>query len=292
MRTDRVIWMALTGAIFCVLPIGAANGQDTPASMETGQDPSAFATPHALVPGPDAERRRAANDNAVFLIERLRGETYQVLESERSLIERTLEEYAEFAEEPKTLLPDLLTFYARALSNPKNGTKVTDAWAIALDAKRSHTSMSGMQDLLIEAAIATGQANQIGAARNYLSAAKQIAVEQRGPSDLLDIQFKVRELLATGGSRDWREVEDEITDMRDFGRSFAMWSREQFEILLLEIELRLRVQPEAPEKRESLSFVREELMLAYKAQVSPLTQILKNRFRGLLRTLEDTYQLS
>lgn len=280
-KSTLFIGTSLLVASFALIQVDAA-------AQEFSDEDAAVMDPFDQTPldAKEEERRMKTLLAAEQLVQRFEEASLTSIRENQKLIFKTLEDYDGAAQEPKLLKPALLLLNARALDEKASGRALTTAWTNAVLAE---TRPVQRVDLLFEAASVLGQKGDRSAARTFLAQAKAYVQGERGQSDLLDIEFKVRELLVTGSSRDWREVEDEITDMRGLAVKFPVWSTEKLEILILEANLRLDAQPEEINKENNIRSIRSEARLSYSAQTQPVPQLLKDQYRTLMRRIDDIY---
>ena len=263
----------------------AALGQD----RLDGQNAFPASEPIVTEKSGEVEKRLEAVMAAEALLSEFKRADVQRVKGNQKRISETVDTYEALALPPQPLRRDLLVLKARALAGEDTAREGLAVWQQVVVQNFTDAERLG---LLLEAAATAGLARDVAAARGLLSRAKVLTEKIEGQSDILDIQFKVRELLITGSARDWREVEDEISDMRELGSQFPVWTLEQMNILLLEAELRLDAQPLEADKRESMRSIRAELVLAYEAQRIRVPQSTKDRYRNLLRQIDDAFNFT
>ncbi len=239
----------------------------------------------------DEERAAEALQNAQAMVAEFANERDEAtLERIDKSVERVWLQLLEYHGIGNQLVPQLALLRARSASAERDKRRAVPAWQQAIQANSS-VSPAFVLGLNIEAAHAAAMVGEYEESSRFFAAARAYAFVRGDQSESARLQMRVTELRVLGGTMPWRDLNDALTDLRDFSETFPMWTLPRLESLLSEGEIRLVNQPEGKEKRGALSSLKAEILLMQKGMNLNLPASFTSRIRALFYALEDNYDL-
>ena len=216
-----------------------------------------------------------------------------MLASADGTIEKVWKNYSRYYAVNSDVGRQLALIRARSASSAEDKGRVAEAWSTALSLQPFNQGAARRLNLTIQAANATAAVGDFGAAANYFAAAKTYAFTLDRDTKALQLNLKINELRALGPQMEWRRLRDNIMDMRVFSEGFTLWTPPRLEALVSEAELRIALEPETDEKRQTLGELKSKIELMMKNMSNVLTSPLRQpraQFllcnRRLLRPIE------
>lgn len=181
---------------------------------------------------------------------------------------------------------------ARSASATRTGKKIATVWQTAIQLQPAVTSGALRMGLFAEAANASSMAKDYRSAERFFAAARSMAAVRGRNAEKARLYLRIHELRTTGQAMEWRRLNDNLKDLRQFSESFVMWSIPRLDALLGEAEIRLSFQPaDGPDKRKVLGELKAHIELSQKGMNGAVPPLHVARIRSLFYTLEDHFQL-
>jgi len=208
-------------------------------------------------------------------------------------IENTWAQFTYYYGTKHLLSDDLALLRARSASAAKRGKVVADHWRQAIKLLPYKTAGSRRLGLYAEAANASTAVEDFRAAEQFFAAARSLASVRGENADKAALYLRLHELKTTGQAMEWRQLNDNLLDMRKYSEAFVMWSIPRLDALLAEAEIRLEMQPNDNDKKKRiiLGDLKAQIELAQKGMNGSLPPMHKARIRALFYALEDNFQL-
>ena len=215
----------------------------------------------------------------------------QVLFDADRIIESAWRDLVFYAGTQNIYSKGLALIRARSASSRKDKSRVAKAWQTALKLQPEDLPATERLTLNIAAANATGSVGDVQAASSYFAAARTYAFSRDKGAKELQLHLRLQELQLIGHEFPWRRLNDRLHDMRNFSEGFSMWTLPRLDALLGEAELRLKLEPEYTEKRQTLAELKAKIVLLTKGMDGKIPPSYIDRVRDFYYTLEDNYDL-
>ncbi|WP_147453495.1 hypothetical protein [Eilatimonas milleporae] len=187
--------------------------------------------------------------------------------------------------------PRLALVRARTLSAVRQQDGLQTAWETAISLWADQLPVGEYRSLLREAGEALANVGSMAAAKHYFSKA-EAGLSPTRPTDLEGwTAMRFASLMSMAGEGDWRVHEADIGDIRAFMKRLPLWSDLRLRALVSEACVRHTYQPRERGKRDAISAVKAEILLAMKSRDKPVPDDLRDDIRALFRLLEDEYDL-
>ncbi len=185
---------------------------------------------------------------------------------------------------------------ARALTATRDKSRVVDAWKTTIELHQAYNSPAHMMNLFVEAGDAASSVKNSQAAKSFYQSAQDLSYTQGKRSKETTLQIKAREISLNADTKTWRQLNEELEDLRTYAEQFALWSVPQLDALLTEAFVRFQHQPqrsrqEFTAKRMALSEIQQAISLNQKSIGQDIPPVFKRRIRDLMYLLEDNMNL-
>lgn len=207
------------------------------------------------------------------------------------LIERAFSDLVYYHGTNNVVARELALLRAKSATSREDKSRVTAAWQLALELQPLNLPASRRLTLNIAAANATARVGDLRASTQYFAAARTYAFSKDRDTKVLQLNLRIQELRSLGQQMPWRQLRDNLLDMRRFSEGFSMWTLPRLDALISETEIRVLYEPEIDEKRTNLADLKSKIELMMKGMGHTLSPSYVNRVRSLYYNLEDTYHL-
>lgn len=206
-------------------------------------------------------------------------------------VDKAWHDFNQYQEKRHALKDDLALVRARTYTAGGNVEKIVPAWKDAIGNLPLSTETARRVSLYLEAAGAAAYVKDYKTSEQFFAAARIMAISGGENDDKRQLYMRLNELKTIGPGMEWRPLRDSLSDMRKYSEIFSLWSIPRLDALLGEAELRVSLQPAAPEKREDLSQLKAKIMLAEKGMGANIPPHQLSRVRSLYYVLEDHWKL-